>query len=115
MNWVARLRRWLADLLGTHRGLRTEIVQDFPAAFDPSRVYLVSEGKVPWSAALLCPCGCSAEIRLSLVKNDRPRWRVKRHLNGKVTLHPSVHRRKGCRSHFFLKRGRIVWARESWS
>ena len=112
MNWLARLWWWLADLLGWHGGLRTEVVQDFPDAFDPSRVYLVGEDRVPWSAALLCPCGCGAEIRVSLVKNDRPRWRVKRHFNGTVTLHPSIWRSKGCRSHFFLRRGRIVWVRD---
>lgn len=110
LNWLARLWWWLADLLGWHGGLRTEVVQNFPDAFDPSRVYLVGEGETPWSAALLCPCGCGAEIQVSLVENDRPRWRVKRHFNGTVTLHPSIWRKKGCRSHFFLRRGRIVWA-----
>ena len=112
MNWVTRIWRWLVDLLGPHGGLATEAVEDLPDVIEPGRVYLVGDSSVPWSAALLCPCGCDSAIQLSLVKNDRPRWRVKRHFNGTVTLHPSIWRSNGCRSHFFLQRGRIVWARD---
>ncbi len=65
---------------------------------------------MPWSAALLCPCGCGGSIQLSLIAGDTPSWRVRRHFNGSVTLHPSVWGKTGCRSHFFLRRGRIVWA-----
>ena len=74
------------------------------------RVYLVGEDSLPWSAALLCPCGCGSTIRVSLVAGDHPRWRAKRHFSGSVTLHPSIWRNSGCRSHFFLLRGRIVWS-----
>ena len=112
MNWVARSWWWLVDWLGSQGALATEVVEDFPDVIEPGRVYLVGGGSVPWSAALLCPCGCSAAIQLSLVKNDLPRWHAKRHLNDTVTLHPSIWRDKGCRSHFFLRRGRIIWARD---
>ena len=73
------------------------------------RLYLVGEDTGPWSAALLCPCGCEATIQLSLLPDDEPSRRAVRHFNGSVSLRPSVWRTRGCRSHFFLRRGRIVW------
>ncbi|MGO7611084.1 DUF6527 family protein [Rhizobium ruizarguesonis] len=38
-----------------------------------------------------------------------PRWDVALDEAGKPTLHPSVWRKSGCRSHFWMKRGRIHW------
>ena len=112
MNRAARSWWWLVDLLGPRGGLATEVVEDFPDGIEPGRVYLVGDGSFPWFAALLCPCGCGSTIQLSLLKNDHPRWHAKRHFSGRVTLHPSIWRKEGCRSHFFLQRGQIVWARD---
>jgi hypothetical protein len=58
---------------------------------------------------MICPCGCKEVINLNLLKTVRPRWSVKEHPDRTVTLTPSVWRQKGCRSHFFLRRGRIEW------
>lgn len=60
-----------------------------------------------WAAALLCRCGCGERIELNLLKQARPYWSVKTHGNGNVSLVPSVCRQKGCRSHLFLRHGRI--------
>lgn len=38
-----------------------------------------------------------------------PRWDVSHDAKGRVTLHPSVWRRDGCRSHSWLRAGKIVW------
>ncbi|MGC9948815.1 MAG: DUF6527 family protein [Bryobacteraceae bacterium] len=68
-------------------------------------------GTHPWSAVLLCPCGCDDRIHLSLLRDDSPRWSL-RVDNGKLpSLSPSVWRTKGCRSHFFLRQGRIDWCK----
>ena len=106
------LQAWwrLVDRLGLRTGFAAEVVDDVPEVLEPETVYLVGEDSLPWSAALLCPCGCGSTIRVSLVAGDRPRWRAKRHFSGSVTLHPSIWRNSGCRSHFFLRRGRIVWS-----
>ena len=110
MSWLAKLWWWLVGLIGLRRGFATEAVEDLPDVLEPDRVYLIGDGSVPWSAALLCPCRCGAVIQLSLIPSDRPRWSVSRHFTGSASLHPSIWRTKGCRSHFFLRRGRIVWA-----
>lgn len=36
-------------------------------------VYAVIEEGEPWQAAMLCPCGCKAQIHLSLLPGDRGR------------------------------------------
>lgn len=82
-------------------------VDDLPEDLEPCTVYLIGEDE-PWQAAMLCPCGCRSAIQLSLVPNDRPRWRAIVQ-DGRVSLHPSVDRIKGCRSHFVLAKGRIHW------
>jgi hypothetical protein len=64
-----------------------------------------------WCAAMLCPCGCGGGIHLSLVRGDKPSWRLDVDNSGRPTLYPSIWRTAGCRSHFLLRRGRVVWCR----
>ena len=112
MNFVRRAWWLLIDVLRPRNGYATETVKDLPDILDPKCIYLVGSASVPWFAALLCPCRCGGVIRLSLLNNDHPRWRARRHFTGTVTLEPSVWRKTGCRSHFLVRRGRIVWARD---
>jgi hypothetical protein len=84
--------------------------EDLPETVEGGVVYLIGDKLNPWSAAMLCPCGCGSLIQLSLLPNDRPRWRAHRHFDGAVSLFPSVWRNKGCFSHFILRNGRIQWA-----
>ena len=88
------------------RGVR---VDDFPDRLEASKVYLAGEQGHLWGAAMICPCGCGETIELNLLKQARPCWAVKEHPDGGVTLSPSVWRQKGCGSHFFVRRGRIMW------
>ena len=110
MSQLAQFWWSLLEWLGIRPGFATQVVQDVPDILEPRRLYLIGEQSMPWSAALLCPCGCGAGIQLSLVVGDTPSWRARRHFSGSVSLHPSIWRQTGCRSHFFLRRGRIVWS-----
>ncbi len=87
------------------------LCEDPPEIPRPRRVYLVGEAGQAWSAGLLCPCGCGAFIQLSLLQNDTPSWSAEVEKGGVVTLHPSIWRIRGCRSHFFIRNGKIVWAK----
>ncbi|WP_373276366.1 DUF6527 family protein [Sphingomonas agri] len=62
---------------------------------------------------MVCPCGCQTTIQLSLVPNDRPRWRAQVAENGIISLSPSVWRTRGCGSHFVVRDGKIRWAKPS--
>lgn len=94
--------------------LRSVQVEELPDALQSGRLYLIGSGK-PWSAAMVCPCGCGEAIHLSLLPDDSPSWTFKSDRNGLPTLSPSVWRTKGCRSHFFLRQGDIVWCKpDAW-
>ncbi len=99
-------------LVQTHwswrRKFRISLAEEMPDNVKKCTLYAIGEGS-PWLAALQCPCGCGDVIQLSLIEDESPRWSLRREKDGTATLSPSVWRRKGCRSHFFLKRGVIFW------
>lgn len=45
----------------------------------------------------------------SRTKHERPVWRLNVHEDGTSTLRPSVNRMRGCRTHFWFRRGRVFW------
>lgn len=102
---------WLTKLLGKGATYSWERVEELPEVLERRTVYLVGDGPEPWSASMICPCGCGAQISLSLLKDDEPSWGARLTPQGKVTLHPSVWRTKGCCSHFVLRDGIVHWAR----
>jgi hypothetical protein len=108
---ATKTRRLLVGIRRWFRPLRHIEVEDLPEQLSGDHVYLVGEDGIWWSAAMVCPCGCQSIIQLSLIADDRPRWRAHIESDGAVTLHPSVWRTKGCNSHFFVRSGRIKWAR----
>lgn len=70
---------------------------------------LVRDDGDDWSVGLLCPCGCGTRLEMMVLKGVRPRWDVTIDRQGRPTLHPSVWLRTGCRSHFWIRQGKIVW------
>jgi hypothetical protein len=87
----------------------TRIVLELPEALEPGINYLVGQREAPWQVALLCPCGCLEVIHLNLLPPGPPLWRVAQDSDGALTVSPSIWRTKGCRSHFWIRRGRVVW------
>ena len=94
--WPLR-RRWKA-VLSTEE----------PEALQPNVVYVVGEQE-KWVAMFICPCGCQKTVCLNLLNGHRPRWSISLSAKDIPTISPSINRKVGCRSHFFLKSGRIVW------
>lgn len=122
MNWIAALWRaigaaasfpvrWLLARWPWRksRRFRGERVEEFPDALQRAKIYLAGEGDNLWAAALICPCGCGDVIELNLLKQARPCWSVQEHQDGSVSIDPSVWRSKGCKSHFYVRHGRIDW------
>ena len=89
--------------------LRTVRADEVPETVEADRLYVVGEGAYEWYVVFTCPCGCGETIHLSLIEGDKPRWRLTDHGDDTVSVSPSVWRRRGCRSHFFVRRGRIDW------
>jgi len=103
---VGRIR----DNIPPGRRWRTVMSADEPETLFPNVLYLVGEQE-KWAAVLLCPCGCQKLVWLNLLRGHRPRWSVTVSTKGIPTISPSVNRQVGCRSHFFVRSGRIVWCR----
>ncbi len=66
------------------------------------------------TVGFLCPCGCGQEVSLptksqlwSDIKNA-PIWDCV-YENGEITLSPSVLNRVGCKSHFFVRKNKVIW------
>lgn len=94
--------------------LITVITQHMPKSENVEANSIVIVGGKDWSkwALLKCPCGCGDLITMSLMKSHDPYWRIKLDFLKRVTLSPSVWKNDGCRSHFFIKKGKLSWARE---
>lgn len=112
MNVFTRVLNWFERLLGIDLWL-FETSEDPPEAPAKRRVYLVGDPDAPWSAAFLCPCNCGETVALSLIPDDDPSWIAAGRRGDRASLHPSIWRIRGCKSHFFIKEGKVIWAKES--
>ena len=72
-------------------------------------IYWVGEEPYQWCAVFYCPCGCKEVIFLNLLPTAKPCWTLTPKGKKHCTVFPSVHRIKGCKSHFFVVEGRIRW------
>ena len=111
-NWFRRIfnrsNDWFLDRL--ERPYRTMIVEeDLPVKMTRRTLYIVEEDGYAEQAAMRCPCGRSHILHLNLLPDDRPLWKVTHHSDETVSLHPSVWRKKDCRSHFWFRKGRVHW------
>lgn len=97
-------------LLGRHKPYRVVYTDELPENLEEKVAYVVGECGHLWYVALICPCGCGQLLQMSLYKEGRPRWELYQHGDGTISLHPSIWRKVGCCSHFFLEHGRIRWA-----
>lgn len=110
LGWVVRearraLARWRGDLLVVRCTGDT-----LPARLPRSALILMVDRGDDWSAGLMCPCGCGRAIELLLPTFIEPRWSLTVDEIGRPTLEPSIWCNDGCKSHFFVRGGRIIWA-----
>lgn len=84
--------------------MRTEFVELMPSTLESGVLYVSQKYQ---TAAHLCACGCGEKIRTQLGPlgwqfiNERPG----------PSLYPSIGNwQKPCRSHYFIRRGVVVWA-----
>lgn len=81
----------------------------FPKRLRSHTLYILTEDGTPWQGAMICPCGCGAVLDLNLLPDEKPCWRFSSDKKGRASLNPSVWRKVGCKSHFWLKSGKIIW------
>jgi len=103
---------WLNSLLGLGEVVyRVDALDDEPETAKKDYLYIIGHPEHPWKAMMVCPCGCKEIIELNLAPPGRPLWRLSLDAEELPTLHPSVWRTTGCRSHFWLRHGSVKWCR----
>ena len=108
MKWSRWLLKLSEKLLPARR--ITIIEADTPPQKLPWRnLVLAREDSEDWAVAFRCPCGCGNRIELMLIEEAIPNWKLHIDPEGKPTLHPSIWRQKGCKSHFWLRNGKVTW------
>lgn len=105
------VKKFLLWIIGYPTVIATIRVEDVPDTLKTKKIYVVGESEYLWFALMLCPCGCGETLYMGLMPDQRPRWIMVEHNNGTVSLYPSVWRKIGCKSHFWLKHGKIIWCR----
>lgn len=107
MKFSTWLRRtWQS--YGPRRRIRIVPGDSLPGKLPSRDLVLARDDGEDWCVGFRCPCGCGALIELLVVEGARPRWDVLIQRN-RPTLKPSVWRNVGCRSHFWVRDGRIIW------
>lgn len=99
----------LIDYIWPARGIITVEADTPPDKLPLRNLVLAREDDEDWAVAFRCPCGCGKRLELLLVEEAKPRWSLTVDAKGKPTLHPSVWLKGGCRSHFWLRHGKVHW------
>ena len=85
--------------------VRHKFVTDMPGIIEPDTVYVSLEFN---TTSHLCCCGCGNRVVLKL----SPDWWSLIYDGETVTFRPSIGNWElPCRSHYFITKSRVVWAR----
>ena len=103
--WWRRLKAWLTP----RRQLVIIDGDTLPAELPERDLVLARDDGEDWSIGMTCPCGCGERLELMLLANVKPRWSVAVDATQLPSLHPSVWLQSGCRSHFWLRAGKVYW------
>ena len=101
---LCKLEPWL-----TPRRLKIINGDSVPTKMPLRSIILARDGDEDWCIGFRCPCGCCRTIELLVIDEASPRWDYSLDNNKLLTLHPSVWLKDGCKSHFWLKKGRVFW------
>ena len=107
-----KLRRWwhnAKERLRPRRRMRVIDGYMLPSVLPRRDLIITREDQKDWSMGMRCPCGCGETIELLVMPEAQPSWSLSINRHGHPSLSPSVWRRTGCQSHFWMREGRVVW------
>src|SRR5689334_7375333 len=92
--------RWKKFLATVGPRRRVKIIEGdvLPQKLPFRNLVLAREDGEDWCVGMRCPCGCGARLEMLLLKEVKPRWDARVDAWGRISLHPSVWLRDGCRS-----------------
>lgn len=101
--------RWFIQKYNGKKNYKYRLVHELPETLESNIIYIEANLNVPWQLVMVCPCGCKKNLHMNLIEAYHPFWKYHFDKKKRITLSPSVHRMVGCRSHFFVRKGTIVW------
>lgn len=107
MKWFKKILLKLAEWF--QPSYKAKFTQELPETFAKRIVYIIGEKNHPWALAFECPCGCRKTVQLNVLKEAKPRWKFQVLAKNKIDISPSIWRTSGCKSHFFIRKGKIWW------
>lgn len=106
---LQRLLKWIDGIFQRKRSFTYNKVKETPNHPKSSTLYLVANDDYYWQAVMVCPCGCKKVLFLNLMDDMKPNWSYSIDSKNKISMHPSIHRKTKCKSHFFIRSGNVVW------
>lgn len=107
---LKRLFDWIKRLFYKKKPFRYKYVEDVPNVLKSKTIYIIGVENNPWQLIMECPCGCKNTLHMNLMKEESPVWSYVIENKKMITIHPSINRIVGCKSHFFIRNGKLVWA-----
>lgn len=108
---IKQLLRWWKRLFSRKQSYRYEFTEEVPDHPANKTIYLVTHQGYCWQIVMVCPCGCRKLLFMNAIRDHHPYWRFEIRNQYSITLHPSIHRQVGCKSHFFVRWSKIDWCR----
>ena len=110
MRWLIRILNMLERFLPPRR---IKVIEggELPKRLPLRNIVLLRDTGEDWSLGMRCPCGCGQLIELALIPEANTRWKLDFEMDKSPTLTPSIWLREGCRSHFFVRHGRVEWVK----
>lgn len=105
---IRKLHNWFKDLFSKIYSYKC--MDEVPDNLKQDVIYLIRHEDYYWQAIMICPCGCKKLLHMNLICEYKPYWDFKIEKRGRISFSPSIHRTVGCKSHFFVRKGKIVWA-----
>jgi len=112
LTLLGRVVRWcgtVLDRFGPPRRIRVVDGDSLPAKLPRRDLVLARDGGDDWCVGMRCPCRCGRVIELLVIAEAVPRWDLSIDKRGAPSLSPSVWLKTGCRSHFWIRQGRVYW------
>lgn len=107
---LKRFYRWVKGLFRKEKLFKYKYVSDVPDSLVKKTIYVIGEQGYYWQLLMKCPCGCNTILYMNLMEDQKPCWSYIINKSKIISIRPSVNRMVGCRSHFFIREGKLIWA-----
>lgn len=110
---VGRILSWLRVIDKPELTIATKLDMPGHEELVSGQAVIVGPKERPKWVTFPCPCDCGTPLLLSLNPDRRPRWSISCDWFGRPDISPSVRRTDGCECHFWVRKGRIEWCKDS--